>query len=87
VVQGGDTPGGSAGCGAPFEQNPTDEIWTFSLRRGVWSPITPRGDPSPRLKRHRGAEVFGVMYFFSGYDFVCPGPGQVWNLDVYALDL
>jgi len=86
-VQGGDVPGGSAGCGAPFPQNPTAELWRFDLLGRAWHRLDPAGDPLVRLKRHAAATVDGRMYAVSGWDFVCVddvGPGQVWNLDVYS---
>lgn len=88
-VHGGDIPGGSDGCGAPFPQNVTDQIWKYDLNERVWSPVQAKGDAPLRLKRHRGAEVGNRLYFFSGYDFQCDGgegPGQIWNLDVYTLE-
>ncbi|MHA3770405.1 Kelch repeat-containing protein [Verrucomicrobiota bacterium sgz303538] len=88
-VHGGDIPGGSDGCGAPFPQNVTDEIWKFDLATKVWSSVSATGDAPLRLKRHRGVEVGNRLFFFSGYDFQCndgDGPGQIWNLDVYTLE-
>jgi N-acetylneuraminic acid mutarotase len=86
-LQGGDVSGGEAGCGAPFPQNPTDELWRFDLVRRVWQRLDPGGDPLARLKRHAAATVGGRMFVVSGWDFRCPGgvgPGQVWNLDTFA---
>lgn len=87
-LQGGDVPGGVGGCGAPFEQNPVSDLWRFDLINRVWRQLTPAGDPLVRLKRHAAATVLGRMYVVSGWDFRCDdgvGPGQLWNLDVYAL--
>jgi N-acetylneuraminic acid mutarotase len=86
-LQGGDRPGGSAGCGAPFPQNPVDELWRFDLVERTWHRVTPGGDPLARLKRHAAATVDGRMYIVSGWDFRCDGgvgPGQVWNTDVFS---
>lgn len=88
-LHGGDTPGGSSGCGAPFPQNPSDELWQLDLVRHTWTRLSPSGDPLVRLKRHNSTVVDGRMYIFSGFDFQCDGltgPGQVWNLDVYSYD-
>jgi hypothetical protein len=86
-LHGGDLPGGSAGCGAPFPQNPTDELWRFDVRRQKWAGLHPGGDPVPRLKRHAAVAVGGTVFVFVGWDFQCvggTGPGQVWNLNTYA---
>jgi hypothetical protein len=87
-LQGGDVPGGVGGCGAPFEQNPVADLWRFDLVNHTWRQVIPAGDPLVRLKRHAAATVLGRMYIVSGWDFRCDngtGPGQLWNLDVYAL--
>lgn len=86
---GGDIPGGSSGCGAPFPQNVSDEIWSFHLEQHRWKQHHPSGDPAPRLKRTASAVVDEKMYVFSGWDFQCPGgvgPGQVFNTDVWVYD-
>ncbi|MDQ3915671.1 MAG: galactose oxidase [Actinomycetota bacterium] len=87
-LHGGDLPGGSMGCGAPFPQNPTEELWRFDVSRRVWTRLSPGGDPLVRLKRHAAAVVADRMYVFLGWDFKCEGtgPGQIWNLDVYSFD-
>lgn len=87
-LQSGDVPGGTSGCGAPFEQNPVAELWRFDLVNRGWRRVAPAGDPLVRLKRHAAATVSGRMYVVSGWDFRCDdgvGPGQIWNLDVYTL--
>ncbi|XXX74667.1 kelch repeat-containing protein [Sorangium sp. So ce134] len=88
-LQGGDVSGGSSGCGAPFEQNPIEELWRYSPVQRKWTKLSPGGDPLVRLKRHVATEVNGAMYLFSGWDFACDGgvgPGQLWNRDVYSFD-
>lgn len=85
ALQGGDIPGGSSGCGAPFPQNPTEQLWKFDLATLQWVRVFPVGSALPKLKRHAAAAVRDVMYIFSGWDFVCP-PGQIWNHDVYSFD-
>jgi N-acetylneuraminic acid mutarotase len=87
-LQGGDLPGGSQGCGAPFAQNPTAELWRFDVGAHAWRRLTPQGDPLPRLKRHKAARVGDGLFVFAGWDFQCGdagGPGQLWNLDVFQL--
>ncbi|MDB6174824.1 MAG: hypothetical protein JWL59_4135 [Chthoniobacteraceae bacterium] len=82
-LHGGDLPGGSNCCGAPFPQNVSDELWKFDLQDGNWRQVTRfRGD-SPQLKRHRGVEIGSDLFLFGGYNFV-DGIGQVWNLDVFS---
>lgn len=88
-LHGGDLPGGERGCGSPFLQNPTEELWRFDLVKRVWTQVQPDGDPLVRLKRTNAAKVGNQMYIFAGYDFQCSGgngPGQIWNLDVYSYD-
>jgi N-acetylneuraminic acid mutarotase len=87
-LQGGDIPGGSAGCGAPFPQNPTNEVWRFDLAGKSWQQLKPEGEPVPRLKRHAAGVVGSRIYVVSGWDFQCAngtGPGQVWNKNTYVL--
>lgn len=86
-LQGGDTPGGNPGCGAPFPNNVVDELWRLDAATGAWRRLAPAGEPMPSLKRHAAAVVGRSMYVVSGWDFVCEaglGPGQVWNLDTYV---
>lgn len=86
-VQGGDVPGGEAGCGAPFPQNPVEELWRLDLPSKTWKQLSPAGDKLVRLKRHSAAAVRGKLYVVNGWDFQCSGgvgPGQVWNTSVYA---
>lgn len=86
-LQGGDLPGGSSGCGAPFPQNPTEQLWRYHIARQRWEAVTPAGDPLARLKRHEATVARGRMYVLGGWDFQCDGtgPGQIWNLEVFAL--
>jgi N-acetylneuraminic acid mutarotase len=83
-LQGGDIPGGSAGCGAPFPQNPTNELWRFDLTSRAWQQVKPTGVQPVRLKRQASATVGGKLYVVSGWDFQCPGQGQVWNTTTYS---
>ncbi|CAM3978278.1 kelch repeat-containing protein [Paracidovorax anthurii] len=85
LLAGGDQPGGTTGCGAAFNQNPTNALWRFDLRAPAWQRLAPQGDTFPRLKRTSAATVMGEMYVFSGFDFTCEGGagGQAWNTDVY----
>lgn len=84
-VYGGDIPGGSSGCGAPFDQNVTDDLWRFDLDDRVWVELDPHGRTVP-LKRTNAAVVDSALYIFSGFDFRCEhelDEGQIWNRDVY----
>ncbi|MEQ8273538.1 MAG: kelch repeat-containing protein [Deltaproteobacteria bacterium] len=86
-IHGGDIPGGTTGCNAPFLQNVSNEIWSFHLVQKRWRRHDAAG--AVRLKRSASAVVDGKMYIFSGWDFVCPGgvgPGQVFNTDVFVYD-
>lgn len=89
ILQGGDLPGGEDGCGSPFPQNATEEIWAFHLTQHKWTKLSPNGDPLTRIKRTGAAVVGDRLYVFSGWDFQCPGgvgPGQVWNRKVWSYD-
>jgi hypothetical protein len=85
-LQGGDVPGGVPGCGSPFPQNPTSELWRFDALTRAWSRLQPGGDPLPRLKRSVGVAVGARMFVFAGFDFSCDGAtgGQAWNEAVHA---
>lgn len=88
-LYGGDVPGGSSGCGAPFPQNPTGELWRLDLVRHAWRRLAPAGDETVPLKRTNAAIVDRRMYIFAGFDFRCEeptDPGQVWNLDVWSYE-
>ncbi len=88
-LYGGDLPGGSSDCGAPFAQNPTDELWRFDLDQRTWEPVTPGGDPTVPLKRTNAAVARDRVYVFGGYDWECDqltDPGQVWNPHVYSYE-
>jgi hypothetical protein len=85
-LHGGDLPGGEAGCGAPFDQNPTADLWSFDLVAHTWRQHLPAGTPA-RLKRHAAAVAGGQLYITSGWDFQCDGgvgPGQIWNQETYV---
>jgi N-acetylneuraminic acid mutarotase len=84
-LQGGDIPGGSQGCGAPFPQNPRKDLWRFDAARDAWRKLAPAGR-LPSLKRSVAAVVRGDMYVLAGYDFDCEmltSPGQLWNPYIY----
>jgi Kelch motif protein len=82
----GDIPGGSQGCGAPFPQNPSDEMWKLDLATYKWSKLSPDGDPLAHLKRSVATVVGGSMYVMFGFDFDCAeltSPGQLWNTEIF----
>jgi N-acetylneuraminic acid mutarotase len=86
-MHGGDIPGGSQGCGAPFPQNPSDELWRLDLTTYAWSKLSPGGDPLVPLKRSVATVVDGTMYVLAGFDFDCEeltSPGQIWNSRIYS---
>jgi N-acetylneuraminic acid mutarotase len=84
---GGDIPGGSSGCGAPFPQNVSNALSSFQLQSHRWRSRPQNGDAPPPLKRTAGVEVDGSLYVLAGWDFDCDagvGPGQTFNQSVYA---
>jgi N-acetylneuraminic acid mutarotase len=82
VIYGGETPGSSAGCDAPFAQNPTNETWSFDIFTHRWTQLFPT-QTLINLKRHT-ADHFGLcMYVVGGWSWNCP-PGQIWNNNVYS---
>ncbi len=82
-LHGGDIPGGSDCCGAPFPQNVSDQLWRFDLHKGNWRQVTRFRGEAPQIKRHRGVEIGNELFLFGGYNFV-DGIGQIWNLDVFS---
>jgi N-acetylneuraminic acid mutarotase len=85
-MHGGDIPGGSQGCGAPFPQNPSEELWRLDLTTYTWSKLAPAGTLVP-LKRSVATVVDETMYVLAGFDFECDeltSPGQIWNPWIYA---
>lgn len=86
-IQGGNTTGGTTGCGAPFKQNVVSDLWRYDQARNLWTSLAPLGEPLPYLKRHSEAVVQGRLYLFLGWDFQCPtgmGNGQIFNTDVFV---
>jgi len=76
------------GCGALFPQNPVNEFWIYYPILNYWQQKHPIGTAPPALKRIMSVEVdLYDAYIFSGFDFTCPGPGQVYNNDIYKITL
>jgi N-acetylneuraminic acid mutarotase len=90
IIFGADLSGGAMTCGAPFDQNPTNQTWVYTSNTGQWAqsnnscfptlidPITfPYG-----IKRHRGLVApapapFGgtsLFYAFGGYGWNAESP-------------
>lgn len=97
VIYGGDAPGGSAGCGAPFGsffQNAMNETWVFDARPNsrVWYKLNTAVGPEPK-KRHAFAVLSNKLCIHGGYDFICDsngaGPGQVFpdGREIYCLKI
>ena len=94
-VHAGDIPGGAAGCGAPFLQALTDDIWRLKINANgqyKWNQVTDYTGDSDALidlKRQSSSVVNGKMYVLGGFDFDCPtgeGDGQIWNNDIWVFD-
>lgn len=86
---GGDIPGGPQTCGAPFPQNPSNELWKLDTRTTCWQRVeSPCGDAPPPLKRHEAVTVGDTMYLIAGFNFAAVGGSeeacQLWNLDVWT---
>jgi len=89
VIHGGEQVGNQVGgCGAPFTQDPSNETWIFNSLTQVWTQDFPSGEAPQNLKRLSGIQVglYDVWMFF-GYNFICPGPGQIFPNLVYQLTL
>ena len=87
---GGDMPFGQAGCGSPFAQQVTNEIWRFDPLRRSFRLLEPTTPPLPALKRTGYATWNGRLYLVSGWGFRCEeagDPGQIWNSEVIAVDI
>jgi len=88
VLYGGDSSGGLDGCGAPFLQNPRNETWEFDTTptRRTWTKLHPHRTP-PRLKRHAAAHIGTCFYLQGGWNFPSCPPGQVWNNDLWVIEI
>ena len=79
-----------ADCNAPTPQNPTYTTWILDLITFNWSLLSTKGTPLP-LKNVAGDSsiVNGTScgIFHGGYTWVCPGPGNVYNNNVYSFCL
>jgi len=75
----------TTGCGAPFPQNPGNDLWTFDALDHIWKRRHPAGEQPPALKRAMGTTVSNNAWVISGFSFNCPGDGQVYNNNVYKL--
>jgi N-acetylneuraminic acid mutarotase len=91
LIFGGDIPGGEAGCGAPFDQNPVDTTWSLDLDNYQWTLLHTENTPQP-LKRVGGDGLrHGPLIIYGGWDFNCPPPGtengQYWPNKFYRLNV
>jgi len=50
------------------------------MKRVNFSPVE---HPS-KLKRHGAVQVKENFFMMGGYDFICPGPGQIHNKRVHV---
>jgi N-acetylneuraminic acid mutarotase len=88
LMFGGDEEGGVVGCGAPFYQNPTNDLFYYDAQQGTWTKIVEATNTPEPVKRTAGVWAAGYLYVFGGFDFVCDSeddPGQIWNETVYRL--
>ena len=82
IMFGGDAAGGETCSGSPFAQNPTNDLYTFSLQSG-WQLATASFTPAP-TKRTAGFSLNNKFYTFGGFDFTCEA-GQIWNTQVHQI--
>jgi hypothetical protein len=85
LMYGGDLPGGVSGCGNFAFDNPSNDTWKFSVVNEKWKRVnfSPVEHPS-KLKRHGAVQVKENFFMMGGYDFICPGPGQIHNKRVHV---
>lgn len=86
--------GGVSGCNAPYPQNPIDKTYLFDPSSQVWTEKPFLSVFPPPLVRHAGAKTIvsnspDDVYFFvhGGYSFPSCPPGQVWNNDIWCLEI
>jgi hypothetical protein len=85
LMYGGDQIGGVAGCGNFAFDNPSNDTWIFNVGSEKWKEVSFSANQHPsKLKRHGAVQVDKYYFVLGGYDFVCPGPGQVHNHDVHV---
>jgi len=91
IIYGGEAPGGEAGCGAPFTNNPQNTTYALDLDTLLWHQLFPTGVTSGSIpvgvKRNSGDTTDDAYYFFGGWSFSCVDNvgGQTWPPDVYKL--
>lgn len=91
VAYGGDAPGGSVGCGAPFHafaQNVMHNTWIYDNQE--WFLADAHGHPPPAKRPSRFTMANGQkLCFRGGFNFICPGPGQVFPPagDVWCINM
>ena len=89
LVFGGEKEGGVTRCGAPFDQNVTNNLLQYDIERDAWSEITDIANIPAPVKRAAGVWTSGYFYVFGGFNFVCESekdPGQIWNEKVYRIE-
>ena len=82
IMFGGDAAGGVSCSGSPFNQNTTNDLYTFSPESG-WQSALAVLPPAP-VKRTAGFVLHNYFYTFGGFDFTCED-GQIWNTKVHRL--
>jgi len=88
LVFGGDKEGGVSLCGAPFDQNVTNDLFLYDVEEDAWTEIAGIANIPPPVKRTAGVWTAGYFYVFGGFNFVCRSeedPGQIWNEKVYRI--
>jgi hypothetical protein len=88
VLFGGDKEGGVTRCGAPYDQNVTNDLFLYDVEGDAWTEIAGITNVPAPAKRTAGAWAAGYFYVFGGFNFVCQSdqdPGQIWNEKVYRI--
>lgn len=93
VMYGGESPGGTGGCGSPFPNNPQNTTWFANLdvshprlHYHLVDHFTGSVHP-PALKRSAATAKDNLFSLFGGWDWHCVDNvgGQTWNNNMYIL--
>lgn len=86
-IYGGDVPGGIQGCGSPFPQGITSDVWRLKINQDRWEKIEVEGGKAIKRLGSFIFEVRGKEYFYriGGFEFDCDingnGQGQIYVQD------
>jgi Galactose oxidase, central domain len=81
LLYGGSVPGGSMGCGSTEQLSPTEDLYIFDVTNKTWSKLSLGGSQPPARVSFQGFYLEPYLYVVGGYEFNCPGAGQVYDAE------